>query len=372
MILSVVIPCLNEEETIAICIKKTLSAFKKIGIDNMSEVIIADNGSEDNSIIISKKLGAKIVSVKKKGYGSALRQGINAAKGKYIIIADADNSYDFNAIDKFYYKLKQGYDLVQGCRYPSGGGKIKEKAMPISHKYIGNPFFSFLSKLFFNLPFNDVYCGYRAFRKDRFLKLNHFSNGMVFALENLIKFKIAGYKCTEIPVTLHKDGRIKNKSHLNTFSDGWKTLKFLLIICPKWLYYIPSGIFFLLGTILLAIFFQNFNQSNEINNLIKINSILIYFFLSFQVFMFGIFSTLIATKLQLSDSKFVNLFFHVFKLKYAFIIFFIISLFIFLNFFFINLLHIPSIYFEMILSYIVFFGIVFLSNSLFISLLTIE
>jgi glycosyltransferase involved in cell wall biosynthesis len=372
MILSVVIPCLNEEETIAICIKKALSTFKKIGIDNMSEVIVADNGSDDNSTSISKKLGAKIVSVKKRGYGRALRQGINAAKGKYIVIADADNSYDFNIIDKFYYKLNQGYDLVQGCRYPSGGGIIKKKAMPISHKYIGNPFFSFLCKLFFNLPFNDVYCGYRAFRKDKFMKLNHFSNGMVFALENLIKFKIAKYKCTEIPVTLYKDGRINNKSHLNTFSDGWKTLKFLLIICPKWLYYIPSGFFLLLGTFFLIIFFQNFNHDNQINNLIQINSILIYFLLSLQVFMFGIFSSLLASKLQLLDSKFVNFFFNVFKLKYAFFIFYFILLIIVMEVFFINLLNIPSIYLEMILSYTVFFGFVFLANSLFVSLLTID
>lgn len=368
MILSVVIPCLNEEDTVGICIKKCFTSFKKLGINKISEVIIADNRSTDNSALISKKLGAKVITVKKKGYGSALIQGINIAKGKYIIMADADNSYNFNELNKFYVKLEQGYDLVQGCRFSSGGGKIKKKAMPLSHKYIGNPFFSFLSKLFFNLPFNDVYCGYRGFKKDKFMKLNHFSKGMVFALENLIKFKIANYKCTEIAITLHKDGRINNKSHLNTISDGWKTLKFLLIACPKWLYYIPSAFFFLLSSFFLVELSKSFYQNNEINNLIQINSIFIYFLLSFQVFMFGIFSSLLSIKLQLSQSKFVTIFFNLFKLRHAFFIF----LFIFSIILFIDLINIQTIYTGIIYSYFVFFGFGLLANSLFISLLTIE
>ena len=209
MQLSVVIPCLNESETIELCISKCKKSIKDMGVE--AEIIIADNGSTDGSIDIAKSLGAIVVNVEGKGYGSALIGGIKKAKGKYIIMADADDSYDFSKISEFFLKLEEGYDIVQGCRFPIGGGKIEEKAMPVSHKYFGNPFFSMLSKLFFSLPFNDVYCGYRGFNRLKFLELNHFSNGMVFALENLIKFKVSGAKCAEIPVTLHKDGRKKKQ-----------------------------------------------------------------------------------------------------------------------------------------------------------------
>ena len=226
---------MNEVETIGICITKSLKSIKKNNIKG--EVVVADNGSTDGSLDIAKKLGARIINVKNRGYGSALIAGIKNAKGKYVIMADADNSYDFSILDKFYKKLLEGYDLVQGCRFPIGGGKIEKNAMPISHKYFGNPFLSFVSKLFFSLPFNDVYCGFRGFNRKKFLELDHFSNGMVFAIENLIKFKISGAKCAEIPITLYKDGRKKGKSHLNTISDGWNTLRFLMVTCPKWVYF---------------------------------------------------------------------------------------------------------------------------------------
>tara|TARA_B100001248_G_scaffold261998_1_gene255477 strand:- start:886 stop:2007 length:1122 start_codon:yes stop_codon:yes gene_type:complete len=372
MLLSIVIPCLNEEETLGICINKCLKTFKKLQIEGNSEIIIADNGSIDNSINIAQKLGAKVVNVKKKGYGSALITGIESAKGKYIIMGDADNSYDFYELDNFYSKLLNGYDLVQGCRFPSGGGKIEKKAMPFLHKYIGNPFFSFLSKIFFSLPFKDVYCGYRGFDRKKFLELNHVSKGMVFAIENLIKFNVAGYKCSEIPITLYKDGRVKNKSHLNTISDGWKTLKFLLISCPKWLYYIPS-IFFLIIAIIMSV---DIITDNSVNNLIlklnKINSIFIYFLLSFQIFMFGIFSSLLSIKLRLSKSRFINLFFKIFKIRYAFLISFFIILVSILEKLFFNIIYINPSYFNTIVSFSIFFGFILIANSLFVSLLTID
>ena len=161
--------------------------------------------------------------------------------------------------------------------------------MPVSHKYIGNPFFSFISKIFFSLPFNDVYCGFRGFDRLKFLELNHFSSGMVFAIENLIKFKVSGAKCAEIPVTLHKDGRKENKSHLNTISDGWNTLRFLMITCPKWLFFFPSFIFFIIS----LFYFKNISELfYKILNFCIIRrcfTIYILFLISFQIFMFGLF-----------------------------------------------------------------------------------
>lgn len=372
MKLSVVIPCLNEEETIGICIKKCLNSFERIGIKNFAEIIVADNGSTDKSIKIANDLGAKIINVEKKGYGSALTKGIEASAGDYIIMADADNSYDFNEIDKFYEKLLEGYDLVQGCRFSVGGGKIEKKAMPFLHEYFGNPFFSKIGKIFFSLPFNDIYCGYRGFDKKKFLKLNHFSKGMVFAIENLIKFNVANYKCCEIPITLYRDGRINNKSHLKTFSDGWKTLKFLLIACPKWLYYIPSTIFFSIGLFFIFNLFSNINLNSDITNLHLLNSIFIYFLLSFQIFMFGIFSSLRSLKLSLSKSKFVSIFFKIFKLRYAFLTSFFIMLFSFVDKFFLNSIIINEIYLESLYNYSLLFCFIFLANSLFVSLLTID
>ena len=198
MDISVVLPCLNESETIAACIKKAKKQIQLLNIKG--EIIVADNGSKDGSIIISKKLGARVINVKNKGYGNALRAGIKTAKGKYILIADADDSYNLNDLSKFYKKIDKGYDIVQGCRLPKGGGKINSGAMPITHKLIGNPLFSFLTKILYQVPFNDVYCGMKILRKDFFKKINFFSTGMVFCLEILIKSKINNAKMGELPI----------------------------------------------------------------------------------------------------------------------------------------------------------------------------
>ncbi len=370
MQLSIVIPCLNEIETLEICISKCFKSIKKLEIE--AEVILADNGSTDGSIELAKKMGAKVIHVKNKGYGNALRGGIIQAKGKYIIMADADNSYDFLCVDLFYNKLNEGYDMVQGCRFPVGGGTIEDKAMPFSHKYFGNPFFSFLSKLFFSLPFNDVYCGFRGFNRTKFLELNHFSSGMVFAIENLIKFKVSGAKCTEIPVTLHRDGRKNSKSHLNTISDGWTTLRFLMVTCPKWLFFFPAITFFILSVLS---FYNLSNLSNEKPNLLtidKISSIIFYFLLGFQIFMFGLFSSLISIKLQMLKSKNINNFFNIFKIRYAFLIsLFIISLMLIDNYFFDIFL--VSDYMKKIIHYFgYFFSALLMINTLFVSLITLD
>ena len=370
MKLSVVIPCLNEIETIEICLTKCFNSIKKLKIE--AEVILADNGSTDGSVEIAKEMGAKVISIKNKGYGNALRGGIDYAKGKYIIMADADNSYDFLSIDLFYNKLNEGYDMVQGCRFPIGVGKIEYKAMPFSHRYFGNPLFSFLSKLFFSLPFNDVYCGFRGFDRIKFSELNHFSGGMVFAIENLIKFKVSGAKCTEVPVTLYKDGRKKNKSHLNTISDGWTTLRFLMVTCPKWLFFFPSILFFILS---IFSFYKLLNFSSEYSDLLtfeKVASIIFYFLISFEIFMFGLFSSLIAVKLKMLKSKIINSFFDMFKIRYAFLLSFIIIGIILFDIYFYEVFFI-NIYLKKFIYYFgCFFAIMLTINSLFISLITID
>ena len=370
MELSIVIPCLNEIETIEVCINKCKKALKKLNIK--SEIILADNGSTDGSQKKAKELGALIVDIKEKGYGNALRGGISSAKGKYIIMADCDNSYDFLQLGKFYYKLKEGFDVVQGCRFPIGGGKIKKKAMPISHKYIGNPFFSFLSKLFFSLPFNDVYCGFRGFNRLKFYELDHFSSGMVFAIENLIKFKVSGAKCTEIPVTLHRDGRKKNKSHLNTISDGWNTLRFLIITCPKWLFFFPSIIFFLISLFYFNNVLATFSRDINSISLENLSLFIFYFLMSFQIFMFGLFSSLIATKLKMLKAKTIKNFFKIFKIRYAFLISIGILSFLLADHIFFELFR-ENINLKKIIYYFgSFFSLVLVVNSLFISLITID
>jgi glycosyltransferase involved in cell wall biosynthesis len=372
MQLSVIIPCLNEIDTIERCINKCFSSFQSLKLENQAEVIVADNGSTDGSIEAAKKAGAKVINIKKKGYGNAIIGGVEHSSGKYIVMGDADDSYDFSKLEDFYLKLNEGFDIVQGCRFPNGGGSIEKSAMPLSHKYFGNPLFSSISKFFFSLPFNDVYCGYRGFRRDIFKKLNHFSGGMVFAIENLIKFKVYGAKCTEIPVTLHRDGRKKTKSHLNTISDGWKTLRFLLVTCPKWIYFFPS---------LILLFFSSFSffeflflttiSDTKIVYSYLIEAI-IYFLLSFQIFMFGLFASLFAVKLKLLNSSFINLFFKIFKLRYAFYLAFISIFLFYITFNFRDEIGINSITIEILKHSLTLFSVLLILNSLYISLITLD
>ena len=372
MQLSVVIPCLNEIDTIEKCVKKCIQTFEYLKIETKAEVIVADNGSTDGSIKVAENAGAKVINIKKKGYGNAIIGGVAHSQGKFIIIGDADDSYDFSKLGVFFNKLKDGYDIVQGCRFPVGGGSIEKSAMPLTHRYFGNPLFSIISKFFFSLPFNDVYCGYRGFRRDIFLELKHFSGGMVFAIENLIKFKVYGAKCTEVPVILHKDGRKKTKSHLKTISDGWKTLRFLLVTCPKWIYFFPSIIlcfFSLYG--FLEFFVSDFiiDTKNRYYSLIQS---IIYMLLSFQIFMFGLFASLFAVKLNLLKSKFIELFFKIFKLRYAFYLTFIFLLIFSSINIFKDELGFNIITIQIFKYSISLFTVLLILNSLYVSLITLD
>ena len=243
--LSIVMPCLNEADTLAICIEKCNRVIKEH--DLAAEVVIADNGSSDGSIEIAEQHGARVVRVAEKGYGNALMGGINAARGKYVIMGDADDSYDFLEIPKFVEKLREGKQLVQGCRLPAGGGKVLPGAMPFLHRWWGNPMFSAMVRRMFNAPINDVYCGLRGFSREFYHELNLRCTGMEFATEMIIKSSVFDKDIAEVPITLHPDGRKAHAPHLRTFRDGWRTLRFFLMYSPKWLFQIPGTLFLLVG-----------------------------------------------------------------------------------------------------------------------------
>jgi glycosyltransferase involved in cell wall biosynthesis len=235
--LSIVMPCLNEADTVRACVRKAKQAIEKLGISG--EVIVADNGSTDGSIEIALEEGARVVPVDRKGYGAALMGGIEAARGRFVLMGDADDSYDFTDTPKFYHKLLEGADIVQGCRLPSGGGTVMPGAMPWLHQW-GNPALTWLVRTMFKSPVHDVYCGMRAFRRDWYLGLNQRCTGMEFATEMIIKSSVFPSKFMEVPITLHPDGRKAHRPHLRTFRDGWRTLRFFLMQSPRWLFLFPG------------------------------------------------------------------------------------------------------------------------------------
>jgi glycosyltransferase involved in cell wall biosynthesis len=239
--LSVVMPCLNEEETVGVCVRKATETLRMAGISG--EVIVADNGSTDNSAEVARAEGARVVSVTAKGYGSALMGGIAAAHGEYVLMGDADDSYDFAHIPGFLEQLRAGSDLVMGNRFRGG---IADDAMPFLHRYLGNPVLTGIGKLFFASPCGDFHCGMRAFRKDSFLRMGIRSTGMEFASEMVVKASLLGMKVSEIPTTLSPDGRSR-PPHLRTWRDGWRHLRFMLMFSPRWLFLYPGTFLILLG-----------------------------------------------------------------------------------------------------------------------------
>ena len=238
---SIVMPCLNEARTVGLCVDKARQALERLGI--CGEVVVVDNGSTDGSPNIAREHGARVVHVERRGYGSALQGGIAAARGCYVIMGDADDSYDFAAIGPFLDRLRGGADLVMGNRFRGG---IRPGAMPWLHRYIGNPVLSGIVRLFFRTPIRDSHCGLRAFRKDAYERLGLRTTGMEFASEMVIKAALHRQRVEEVPIVLHPDGRGR-PSHLRSFQDGWRHLRYLLLMCPLWLYLIPSGVLFLGG-----------------------------------------------------------------------------------------------------------------------------
>lgn len=243
--LSVVMPCLNEADTLEICISKVLRVFEEQGI--AGEIIVADNGSHDGSQKIAERLGARVENIREIGYGAALMGGITAARGHFVLMGDADDSYDFLEIPKFIEKLREGHDLVQGCRLPKGGGTVLPSAMPFLHRWLGNPMLSAMVRGMFRAPVTDIYCGMRGFRRDLYSKLDQRCTGMEFATEMIIKSTLHGAKIAEVPITLHPDGRKAHGPHLRTFRDGWRTVRFFMMYSPRWLFLFPGVLLVLSG-----------------------------------------------------------------------------------------------------------------------------
>ena len=272
--LTILMPCLNEEVTLERCIKKAKKFIDKNKIKG--EILIADNGSTDNSIAIVKKNGARVINVLEKGYGSALISGMNNANGKYVIMGDSDDSYDFLHLELFVEKLREGYDLVIGNRFAGG---IEKGAMPFLHKYVGNPVLSFLGRLFYNSKIRDFHCGLRGYNKEKIKGLNLKCQGMEYASEMIVKAELKRLKIAEVPTTLKKDGR-NRKPHLRTFRDGFRHLKFLLINAPNWLFLVPGLFLIIVGLIgfLLLLngqFFISDNLSLGIHSMLYCSSFII-------------------------------------------------------------------------------------------------
>jgi len=244
--LSIVMPCLNESETLATCIRHAQNFLATSGVSG--EVVIADNGSTDGSQDIARAEGARVVDVHERGYGAALSGGIAAARGRYVAMGDADDSYDFEGLGPFVTELRKGADLVMGNRFRGG---IEPGAMPPLHKYLGNPVLSFVGRLFFRAPVKDFHCGLRAFRRDAISTLNLRTSGMEFASEMVVKACLAQLDVREVPTTLRKDGRSR-PPHLRSWRDGWRHLRFLLLYSPRWLFLYPGMALTVLGLVITA------------------------------------------------------------------------------------------------------------------------
>ncbi len=244
MELTVVLPCLNEAETLAVCIRKAKASIAGLGIDG--EVVIADNGSTDGSQDIARAEGARVVDVPIRGYGAALTAGIADAKGEFVIMGDADDSYDLSNLGPFVEALRGGADLVMGNRFAGG---IEPGAMPALHRYLGNPVLTAIGRILFRSPVKDFHCGLRGFRREAILELDLRTTGMEFASEMVVKATLNKLNIVEVPTTLSPDGRSR-APHLRTWRDGWRHLRFLLLYSPRWLFLYPGMILFLVGLVL--------------------------------------------------------------------------------------------------------------------------
>jgi glycosyltransferase involved in cell wall biosynthesis len=286
---SIVMPCLNEAETLAKCIQKAQRAIDQDGL--AAEVIVADNGSTDGSQAIARELGARVVPVERKGYGSALIGGIDAARGRFVIMGDADDSYDFTAIAPLIARLRAGSDLVVGNRFMGG---IDAGAMPWSHRWVGNPILTLISRLFFHTPVGDMHCGLRGVRKDAYERMRLRATGMEFASEMVIKASLKRMRIAEVPVTLQPDGRSR-PPHLRTWRDGWRHLRFMLLFSPRWLFLYPGLALFAGGIFLSAILLGGPVHVGALR--LDIHTLLVASFFSligYQLVLFAIFTKIFA------------------------------------------------------------------------------
>lgn len=245
--LSIVIPCLNEADTLALCIRQARLALARVSV--AGEILVADNGSGDGSPELAEREGARLVRVAERGYGAALMGGIAAARGRWIVMGDADASYDFADTPRFTERLAAGDELVLGCRLPAGGGRVTPGAMPWLHRWIGNPLFSALARHWYGVPVHDIHCGMRGFTRDLYERIDLQCTGMEFASEMVIKAAVAGARMSEVAITLHPDQRHAHPPHLRTFRDGWRHLRFYLLFSPRWLFGMPGLVLVTLGLV---------------------------------------------------------------------------------------------------------------------------
>jgi glycosyltransferase involved in cell wall biosynthesis len=288
---SIVMPCLNEAETLASCIQSAQRSLESGGL--RGEVIVADNGSSDGSVVIARELGARVVEVSRRGYGSALIGGIEAADGEFVIMGDADASYDFGAVAPFIERLRAGDDLVVGNRFLGG---IEPGAMPWSHRWFGNPVLTRIGRIFFHAPVGDMHCGLRAFRKDAFERMHLRATGMEFASEMVIKASLKGMRISEVPVVLHPDGRSR-PPHLRTWRDGWRHLRFMLLFSPRWLFLYPGLALFGVGVLLSAALLPGPLRVGGVR--LDIHTLLVAGFLAllgYQLVMFAVFTKIFAIR----------------------------------------------------------------------------
>ena len=317
--LSVVLPCLNEADTIATCIRKAQQAFREHGI--RGEVVVADNGSTDGSQAIAEGLGARVVPVPARGYGNALMGGIAAARSEFILMGDADDSYDFLETPKFLIKLREGYELVQGCRLPSGGGRILPGAMPLLHRWGGNQGLSLLARRMFRTPVHDVYCGLRGFTKSFYQRMNQRCTGMEFATEMIVKASIHGARIAEVPITLHPDGRTSHLPHLRTFRDGWRTLRFYVLYSPRWLFYYPGAFLMLLGLVGYALALPGITRFGVTFDAHTLLFSTLFILIGYQSILFAIFARSVAANDGLlPESLRLNGFFRILNLERGLIV----------------------------------------------------
>jgi glycosyltransferase involved in cell wall biosynthesis len=306
--LTILMPCLNEAETLPRCLEKARLGIQKSGL--CGEILVADNGSTDGSPALAERLGARVVHVPEKGYGAALTGGCRAAQGRWILMGDADDSYDFSQADRFVEKFRQGYELVMGCRLPSGGGLILPGAMPWKNRWLGNPLLSFLGRLFFKCPVHDFHCGLRGLTKAAFEKLDLQTTGMEFASEMVIKATLKKLRIAEVPVTLSPDGRSR-PPHLKPWRDGWRHLRFMLLFSPRWLFLVPGLFLFGLGgTVSAALACGNFRIGAVQLNVGSLTVACMTTIVGFQLIAFAFFVKVfaIAEGLLPDDPKFSRLF----------------------------------------------------------------
>jgi glycosyltransferase involved in cell wall biosynthesis len=284
--LTIVMPCLNEAETVASCVRKAVAFLAEHHI--AGEVIVADNGSADGSQRLAGDAGARVVAIAERGYGNALQGGILAARGRYVIMGDADDSYDFTALMPFLDRLRAGADLVVGNRFQGG---IAPGAMPALHRYLGNPVLSFVGRLFFRNKIGDFHCGLRGFRRESVLALGLQASGMEFASEMVVKATLARQRVEEVPTTLSKDGR-SHPPHLRSWRDGWRHLRFLLLFSPRWLFLIPGSVLFALG-LLTCVAVTSGAAPFDVNTLAVASAMMV---IGFQSSLFALFTHIYASQ----------------------------------------------------------------------------